>query len=281
MNRSKPLAAVLTSKEDIDLLANQSKRILDVKESRRASLLKNHEDRMCSRAAHALKRLMLTIMDSQSGISGGRIKPQEWRFGHTIYGKPLVHPSCGSIYHFSISHTRGGVACAVSPDIGVSIGIDIERCFRVPLGNQVESHVFTSDEIMNASNLHDEAKALHHSVLWTLKEAWLKAVGLGLNLPMNKVGFIGQEIRIEKTHVPYWISSEARILDLVACKGYVSSCIDTKIQAQRKSKLGTMSSIDYEHNNGTILLMPAEITTLSLNEILERSGFNNQTILHD
>jgi 4'-phosphopantetheinyl transferase len=281
MNGSKPLAAVLTSKEDIELLANQSTQILDAEESRKTSLLKNHEDRMCSRAAHVLKRLMLTIMDGQPGIGGARIKPQEWRFGHTIYGKPLVHPSCSSIYHFSISHTRGGVACAVSPDIGVSIGIDIERCFRDPLENRVERHVFTSDEIINASSLHHKAKALHHSVLWTLKEAWLKAVGLGLNLPMNKVGFIGQEIRITKTHVPYWINSKARILDLVACKGYVSSCIDMEIQAQRKSIPDLMSSRDYEHNNGTILLMPAEITTLSLNEILERSGFNNQTIFHD
>src|SRR5471030_187963 len=67
-------------------------------------------------AAHALLRHTLSR-------HGGRA-PEGWRFDKTANGKPFLIDAGDLQVSFSLSHTRGCVACAVTT--GCDVGVDVE-----------------------------------------------------------------------------------------------------------------------------------------------------------
>ncbi len=110
-------------------------------------------------------------------------EPAEWRFVTNDYGKPSIHPDLSADIYFNISHTKSRVVCAVAlfPDIGVDIEDKIPKDFR-KLANKFFSNG-ECDWLMNLQAEHD-ARAGFLS-LWTLKEAFIKAVGKGMYIPLT------------------------------------------------------------------------------------------------
>lgn len=99
------------------------------------------------------------------------------------YGKPALeeHPDI----HFNISHADGICACIVSDR---ECGIDCERIrdFRP----NILKRIFSEQEQTYFRNVPDEEKNTAFFRLWTLKEAYIKAIGRGLSFPMNKAEFL-------------------------------------------------------------------------------------------
>lgn len=93
-------------------------------------------------------------------------------------GKPYLssHPHI----HFSLSHCDAGAACAIST---APVGIDAETIREID--DHVVRHAFSLDE--QAMMARAENPSRTGITMWTLKESWLKAVGCGLNYPMNQV----------------------------------------------------------------------------------------------
>jgi 4'-phosphopantetheinyl transferase len=93
--------------------------LLDPEESAKRRRFLAAEDRRDYAAAHALLRRMLT--DAAPNIA-----PEEWRFHRTARGKPYLPPTLAGAppIHFSLSHTRGLVACVISR--GAAVGVDAE-----------------------------------------------------------------------------------------------------------------------------------------------------------
>jgi 4'-phosphopantetheinyl transferase len=89
----------------------------------------------------------------------------------------------GDAVFVSISHSAGSVACAVA---AVPVGVDIEslRRPRDALGVAQAVHSAAQREALLA--LPDEARAVAFLELWTLKEAWLKARGQGLDFALMR-----------------------------------------------------------------------------------------------
>jgi len=79
------------------------------------------------------------------------------------------------------------VACAVT--LERDVGIDVEHIGRrAGTGALAERHFSSSENLLLASLPSTGAHALFFS-LWTLKEAYVKARGLGLGLPLDVVSF--------------------------------------------------------------------------------------------
>lgn len=99
------------------------------------------------------------------------------------YGKPMLeeHPEI----HFNLSHADGIAACIVNDK---ECGIDCEkiRCFRP----NILKKILSEQEQMWFGSVSDDEKNLAFFRLWTLKEAYIKAIGMGLSFPMNKAEFI-------------------------------------------------------------------------------------------
>jgi 4'-phosphopantetheinyl transferase len=108
------------------------------------------------------------------------VAPDAWRFseqGRPEITEPVLAPPLG----WNASNTNGLVACAVTSDR--AIGIDVEHLRPDPPYEIIEHH-FTARERAHLCELSPADRARRFIELWTLKEAYVKARGLGLSIPL-------------------------------------------------------------------------------------------------
>ena len=89
---------------------------------------------------------------------------------------------------FNLSHTEGLVACVISDT--VDCGIDVENRLRHCDYPGIARRMFSPEENKRLDRLDHEQQAEYFFSLWTLKEAYVKARGLGLLLPTRMTNFI-------------------------------------------------------------------------------------------
>lgn len=89
-------------------------------------------------------------------------------------------------WHFSLTHTDGMVACAVSQ--AGALGIDAEPLARVTRVEALARRVLSASEHRAWKGLDAGARRSRFFEYWCLKEAWLKAEGTGLRVPPASVG---------------------------------------------------------------------------------------------
>jgi 4'-phosphopantetheinyl transferase len=111
------------------------------------------------------------------------VLPHEWQFVKGLNGKPSVR---GGALSFNLSHTRGLVACSIARFMAV--GIDVERVDRIIDIETIARHVFSASEAATLVSARTNART-RFIELWTLKEAFVKAVGVGLTLPLDSFSF--------------------------------------------------------------------------------------------
>ena len=115
--------------------------------------------------------LLLNAALAAEGLKAGEICVSE-------YGKPYF-PGLPD-FHFSLSHSGERVLCAVSPQ---PVGCDIEK----PRGYDphLAQRFFHPDESAWLLSLPAEEQPAAFFRLWTCKESFIKALGLGLSLPLD------------------------------------------------------------------------------------------------
>jgi 4'-phosphopantetheinyl transferase len=153
-------------------------RTLDAGETARAARFVFEEDRRAYIAAHGLLRRALAE-------SFGRT-PEDWRFGEGAHGKPqLLDPPPGLAPAFNLSHCRSMVAVAIGRDL--ELGVDVEAQERADrLDMRVAERFFARDETARLWAIADEsARNACFLKIWTLKEAVIKATGLGLSQALD------------------------------------------------------------------------------------------------
>jgi 4'-phosphopantetheinyl transferase len=163
------------------------RRILDSAEQDRADRFHFSRDRDGFVAAHILKRNLLSW--------AGGLPPSDWRFIADPLGKPQIDPALGRPrLRFSLSHTRGLVACAVSLDHAVGLDVEALDCARD--GLDIAERFFAPAELalLRAAAPGDRPDIFTR--IWTLKEAYIKGTGLGLaNCPLDCIAFEPQGVR--------------------------------------------------------------------------------------
>ncbi|XP_061374548.1 uncharacterized protein LOC133316788 [Gastrolobium bilobum] len=116
-----------------------------------------------------------------------QIDPKSLRFRKNNYGKPEVDWQYADDWslpplHFNISHTSSLIACGVT--VGSPIGIDVEEKQR-RLKNDILAFArryFSPHEIEMLTHIADpELRRQEFIKLWTLKEAYVKALGKGFS----------------------------------------------------------------------------------------------------
>lgn len=119
----------------------------------------------------------------------GPTAPSDWRFETNSHGCPFVVPAQAGHPRllFNLSHTTGLVALAVTR--GHDIGIDVERADR-PIREQIAERHFAAQEVADLRALPLEAQDRGFFEYWTLKEAYIKARGMGLAIPLGDFAFI-------------------------------------------------------------------------------------------
>ena len=112
------------------------------------------------------------------------IEPAAWRFVRSKYGRPSVAPELGTFdCRFNLSNTKGLVVCAISRD---EIGADVEAISRGEKVLPIAETVFSDEELRTLRALPKAAQERRAIELWTLKESFIKARGMGLSLPLDR-----------------------------------------------------------------------------------------------
>jgi 4'-phosphopantetheinyl transferase len=153
--------------------------LLSAGEQARADKFHFPEDRASYIAAHALLRSMLSHR-TEAPLAA-------WRFAEDANGKPEIAAPADTNLRFNLSHTRGGVACVTS--LGRRVGVDIEGLGRAPIPAKAWGRIFHPAEIRRLERCAPNELATAFFELWTLKEAYVKATGLGLRLALDEVVF--------------------------------------------------------------------------------------------
>ncbi|MBR6581208.1 MAG: 4'-phosphopantetheinyl transferase superfamily protein [Ruminococcus sp.] len=86
--------------------------------------------------------------------------------------------------YFNISHSEGITACMVEKS---QCGIDCEKVREYR--PNVMKRAFSAKEREMIENAPENERDLLFFTVWTLKEAYIKAIGKGLSYPMNEAEF--------------------------------------------------------------------------------------------
>ncbi len=112
------------------------------------------------------------------------VSPGELRFAAAPLGKPLLS------HHdlrFNLSHSQGAVVLAVSESH--EVGVDVEDAGRDRQLLDLAERYFAPDEAEHLRRLDDIDRAAAFFAIWTLKEAFVKALGQGLSFPLDAFCF--------------------------------------------------------------------------------------------
>ena len=107
------------------------------------------------------------------------------RFDYNPYGKPsLIVAQGGNTLRFNLSHSRGLALIALTKNR--DIGVDIEGINPNFSCLEIAEKFFSPLENSVLRSLPEHLQATAFFTCWTRKEAYIKAVGKGLSIPLNQ-----------------------------------------------------------------------------------------------
>jgi 4'-phosphopantetheinyl transferase len=120
-------------------------------------------------------------------------QPAQLRFCYGLCGKPRLAMSGAEGLRFSVSHSQGLALFAVTS--GRQVGIDLEAIRPHPANEDVAEKFFTLRELALLRALPQDARQEAFFAFWTRKEAYAKAGGEGLTIPLKHldVSFLSGE----------------------------------------------------------------------------------------
>lgn len=166
----------------VDVLARDSARRdravrwLDERGRARYARYRHDEDREMFLLGRVMARTLV-------GRTMGR-PPDAWRWHEGPRGRPEVAEPNATV-RFNLAHSAGLVACVLAD--GRDVGVDLEDRARRPLDPQVVRRYCAPAEVADIDAQGDGGWHDRFLTYWTLKEAYLKARGLGIALPLAEI----------------------------------------------------------------------------------------------
>ena len=145
-------------------------------EKKRAVRLKSEKDKRRFVVSRGLLRQNLGhYMDTN---------PAQIVFDYNSHGKPSIRTDDNKKnIKFNVSHSRDIAIYAIC--LNKEIGVDVEYIRDVGTADKIVKRFFTEEEKSFYSSLSDDKKKLGFFTLWTRKEAYSKARGMGIGLPLK------------------------------------------------------------------------------------------------
>jgi 4'-phosphopantetheinyl transferase len=146
-------------------VADEDERLLSRAEWQRTQRLRCHADVVRAVATRAALRRLLS---AHTGIA-----PDKLVFTQNDYGKPALENADGPV--FNVSHSGHVALIALAP--GGAVGVDIERCRPEAELAPLQGLVLSPSEQLDHAR---DGFAMPFMERWVVKEAVLKALGLGI-----------------------------------------------------------------------------------------------------
>jgi 4'-phosphopantetheinyl transferase len=184
---SPPPASLTLAKDEVHIwrahldvvghVVQSLKHVLSPNELGRAERFRFEKDRNRFVIARGVLRKMLSLYC--------KTEPNQLRFRQNIYGKPALDPQgVGDDLRFNLSHSDGIALYAITR--AREIGIDVER-IRTDLKHEhIAEQFFSPREVDMLRALSPDIQKQAFFACWTRKEAYVKARGDGLSLPLDQ-----------------------------------------------------------------------------------------------
>jgi len=117
------------------------------------------------------------------------IHPKEWIFSTNVYGRPEVvnAQARDACLVFNISHTHGLIVLGVTKCR--ALGVDVENFRAREVSIDIADYYFAPPEVAALTAAPPSQQQYRFFEYWTFKEAYIKARGMGLSLPLDKFSF--------------------------------------------------------------------------------------------
>lgn len=111
-------------------------------------------------------------------------QPTALQFTYSKHGKPaLASPYDETQLQFNVSHSGAVILIALAHRHAV--GVDVEAIERRVAEERIAERFFSPDEVAQLRSLPETAQHAAFFECWTRKEAFIKAHGEGLSLPLD------------------------------------------------------------------------------------------------
>lgn len=151
--------------------------------------------------------------------------PGQLRFCYNPQGKPtLSRESGGDWLRFNLSHSHGLALVAVTRDR--EIGVDVEQIRSDLADEQIAERFFSMQEVARLRALPPALQAEAFFNCWTRKEAYMKAQGVGLSLPLDQfdVSLVpGEPAAVLSTRGDPHEASRWSLRELMPGPGYIAA----------------------------------------------------------
>jgi 4'-phosphopantetheinyl transferase len=117
------------------------------------------------------------------------IDPREWIFSTNAYGRPDIVNAAArdACLSFNISHTQSLIVLGVTKRR--ALGVDVENVCGREVSTDIADRYFAPQEVAVLTATPLSQQQYRFFEYWTFKEAYLKARGMGLSLPLDKFSF--------------------------------------------------------------------------------------------
>jgi 4'-phosphopantetheinyl transferase len=124
------------------------------------------------------------------------VRPADIVLHYGIHGKPHVRMGdAESAVRFNVSHSKGFAVFAFS--LEAEVGVDVERIREELPGREIAERFFSEQEVAALGKVPLEQCSVAFFTCWTRKEAYVKARGGGLQIPLRSFS-VGLEENAEQ-----------------------------------------------------------------------------------
>ncbi len=185
----------------------------DDEQARASRFLRESSRRRFVAARDALRRVLARCL---------ACSPRAIRFGYEPQGRPfVVEPAQGELA-FNVSHSDELALLAIG--YGRRLGIDVERLGRRVSGEAVARRFFAPREAEALFALPEAERPAAFLRIWTRKEAYVKALGEGLRLPLDSFEVsLGEPPALLRSERAPGDVGELRFAHLEPLPGYVGA----------------------------------------------------------
>lgn len=222
--------------------AARCRRLLAADEVERAARFYFERDRKRYAVGRGLLRLIL-----------GRyleVAPEELRFDYNRHGRPaLAAPFARHGLFFNLSHAEGLALYAVARR---AIGVDLERVRPDFEHEKLVQRFFSPQEAAEFAALPAAAKPQAFFDCWTRKEAYIKAHGRGLSMPLDSFDVSltpGRPAQLLATRDNPAEASQWTLIDLSPQEGYAGAlAVKGKIWKLKQWRVDAHGSLLWNEN---------------------------------
>lgn len=151
--------------------------------------------------------------------------PYEIEFEYNKYGKPFIEYEINNVpLRFNLSHSHNMAVYAIA--IGREVGIDIEFVRDDFSDIEIAERFFSPDEIAALKSLPKHLQKHAFFLCWTRKEAFIKAKGKGLSIPLDQfdVSLVPEQpVKLLKTRYNRLDASRWMLINIELFPGYAAA----------------------------------------------------------